>query len=537
MKQIWVLSILMAVAACSGHSENEADSEGRPNILIIMADDMGYSDLGCYGGEIHTPNIDGLAANGIRYTSFYNAGRCCPTRASLLTGLWSHQTGLGWMTAADLGHPGYTGEINPQCVTLGEVIGEAGYRTYMVGKWHLSSDSHIGPDGPKDSWPLQRGFDKYYGPHHGGGSYFTPEVLTHGNDRIEAGKGYYVTDVLSDTAVRYIRDHPEGEPFLMYLAYTAPHFPLHAKPEDIDKYQGHYSAGWDSLRNTRYRKMMESVLINDEWLLTPPMSDVPSWSDLNEVTRTEFERRMAVYAAQIDNMDKGIGRVVGALRAKGFLENTVIMFLSDNGGTAEFISRGEPDTYKIGTDESYESYRKPWATMSNTPFRFFKQWVHEGGISTPLIVHWPAGIKEKGTFRFQVGHVIDLMPTCMELSGAAYPDTYLSNRILPFEGISLVPSFNQQEVHDRLLFWEHQANRAVRMGDWKLVANSTPSEVPYTGPWELYNLKEDRTESYDLSSLYPEKVAALDSIWDAWATRSQVYPLDGRGWFERFEIN
>ena len=537
MKQHYIALICLVIAGCSQPSERQTGSGEHPNIIIILADDMGFSDLGCYGGEIHTPHIDRLAAHGIRYTRFYNSGRCCPTRASLLTGLYSHQTGMGWMTAADLGNGGYTGEISNQCVTLGEVMKGSGYATYMVGKWHVTSDRHIGPEGPKDTWPLQRGFDKYYGPHHGGGSFFKPAVLTYGNNRIEPSGDYYVTEVLSDSAAQFIKEHPSGQPFFMYLAYTAPHFPLHAKPEDIKKYTGKYLTGWDTLRESRYKRMKALGLIDASWKLTAPMSDVRPWTNLGEAEKMEFDRRMAVYAAQIDNMDQGIGRVLVSLKEKGFLENTVVLFLSDNGGTAEFISRGTIDPDLIGTDESYESYRKPWATVSNTPLRHFKQWVHEGGISTPLIVHWPAGIEEKGSFRHQVGHVIDLMPTCMELAGASYPETYGENRILPYEGISLVQSFNNHEIGERLLFWEHQATRAVRLGEWKLVANSTPNVKPYTGDWELYDLENDRSETIDLSQVHLEKVQELDSIWDAWATRCKVYPLDGRGWFQRLEDN
>jgi arylsulfatase len=442
---------------------------------------------------------------------------------------------MGWMTAADLGTEGYTGEINNQCVTLGEVMKDAGYATYMVGKWHVTSDRNIGPEGPKDTWPLQRGFDKYYGPHHGGGSFFKPTVLTYGNERIYPTGDYYLTDVLTDSASRFIEGHQMDQPFFMYLAYTAPHFPLHAKDEDIDKYIGTYLSGWDTLRNNRYHRMYELGISDDTWSLTSPMADVRPWSELEDTEKMEFDRRMAVYAAQIDIMDRGIGRVIATLEEKGILDNTVILFLSDNGGTAEFISRGNVVIALIGTDESWESYRKPWATLSNTPFRFFKQWVHEGGISTPLIVHWPAGITEKGTFRHQVGHVIDLMPTCLELADSEYPEKHSGHEILPMEGKSLVPSFNGGEIEERLLFWEHQATRAARMGDWKLVANRSRNVVLYTGDWELYNLNSDRSESTDLSQVYPQKVERLDSLWNAWALRCHVYPLDGRGWYERLE--
>lgn len=519
--------------SCSGLTDNAKPE--RPNIIIIMADDMGYSDIGCYGGEINTPNIDQLAANGLRYIQFYNTGRCCPTRASLLTGLYSHQTGMGWMTAANLGTEGYTGEINTRCVTLGEVMKSAGYSTYMVGKWHVTSDKNIGPDGPKDSWPLQRGFDKYYGPHHGGGSYFTSSVLTYGNERIKTPENYYITDALSDTAAAFVRQHDPEKPFFMYFGYTAPHFPLHAKPEDIAKYERKYLVGWDQLRKARYDKLIQMGIIDSNWELSSPEPNVSLWDDMNPEKKEEFDRRMAVYAAQIDNMDQGIGKVIESLIESGQFENTVIFFLSDNGGTAERISRGDPETEQIGTDESYESYRKPWATVSNTPYRMFKQWVHEGGIASPLIIHWPAGIEDKNSLRYQVGHVIDLMPTCVELAGGKYPDSFKGNSILPMEGTSLVPTFTGTSIGERMLFWEHQATRAVREADWKLVADKETNVPPYILDWELYNLADDRSEVNNLVALYPERVARMDSLWNAWAERCTVYPLDGRGWFERLK--
>ncbi len=510
----------------------------RPNIIIIIADDMGYSDIGCYGGEINTPNIDRLSANGLRYIQFYNTGRCCPTRASLLTGLYSHQTGMGWMTVADLGNEGYTGELNSSCVTLGEVMKSAGYSTYMVGKWHVTFDTHMSVKGPHESWPLQRGFDKYYGPINGGGSYFTTAFLTYGNKRITAPESYYLTDAISDTAASFIMQHKlftADAPFFLYLAYTAPHFPLHAKHEDIARYEGKFMSGWDELRKERYEKMIRIGIIDSCWGLSPPEANVRAWDDLETGEKHEFDRRMAVYAAQIDNMDQGIGRIIESLKESGQFENTAIFFLSDNGGTAERISRGNVKTKLIGSDESYESYRKSWATMSNTPFRMFKQWVHEGGIATPLIVHWPDGIADKNSFRQQIGHVIDLMPTCAELAGANYPEIFNGNSILPIEGKSLVPTFENSAMVERTLFWEHQATRAVRIGDWKLVADKETNMPPYILEWELYNLSEDRSEMNNLADKYPERVAQMDSVWNDWAKRCHVFPLDGRGWFERLD--
>jgi arylsulfatase len=500
-----------------------------------MADDMGYSDLGCYGGEIHTPNLDKLAENGIRFTQFYNTGRCCPTRASLLSGLYAHQTGMGWMTAANLGSSGYTGNLNRNCVTIAEVLKPAGYSTYMVGKWHVVYDKYMEPEGSKDNWPIQRGFDKYYGPINGGGSFFTTSYLTYGNERLVAPDDFYVTDAISDTATSFIDQHKHDKPFFMYVGYTAPHFPLHARSEDIRKYEGEYMAGWDIIRKKRYEKMIELGILESSWAMSGAMEDVPDWDELSQEKQLEYDRRMAVYAAQIDNMDQGIGRIVQKLRERKLLNNTIILFLSDNGGTAERIGPDEVETHLIGSDETYQSYRKPWATVSNTPFRMFKQWVHEGGISTPLIIQWPNKIKEKGVIRDQVGHVIDLMPTCLDLAKAEYPESFKNNEILRFEGISLVNSIIGNTNLERTLYFEHQATRAIRYGNWKLVADKMTNVTPYILDWELYNLSDDRSEINDLSEMYPEKVKTMDSLWNAWAKRCNVHPLDGRGWFERLE--
>ena len=502
----------------------------RPNIVIILADDMGFSDLGCYGGEIETPNLDRLAANGLRYTQFYNTSRCCPTRASLLTGLYSHQTGMGWMTAANLGHPGYTGELNNQCVTIAEILQQAGYATYMSGKWHLTFDKYMDPEGPKDSWPAQRGFDRYFGPLYGGGSYFTPKTLTVDNTRIEAPSDFYLTDAISDHAVGFLKKHAENRPaspFFLYVTYTAPHFPLHAKPADIDKYRGSYLKGWEHLRTERYGRLQKLGLISDEWPLSQPDSDIPDWESLDHGQKTEMDLRMAIYAAQIDSMDQGIGRILAALDQMGVEDDTLILFLSDNGGTHELISKAVTELELLGTDRSFQTYRKPWANASNVPFRLYKHWVHEGGIATPLIVRWPARIRDRGGIRSQVGHVIDLMPTALEVAGENYPSLFRGHSILPPEGTSLLPSFLDSPISREALFWEHESNRAVRLGEWKLVSKSLE------GPWELYNLSSDRTESTDLSGSHPDRVDQLAAMWQAWAERANVLPLDNRRWFER----
>ena len=420
-------------------------------------------------------------------------------------------------------------------MTIAEVLRSAGYSTYMVGKWHVVYDNYMEPDGPRDNWPLQRGFDKYYGPINGGGSFFTTEYLTYGNERLVAPENYYVTDAISDTATSFIDQHKQDNPFFMYVGYTAPHFPLHAKPEDIQKYEGKYMVGWDSIRKKRYERMIDLEILKSSWAISEEMEDVPEWNDLSLEKQHEYDRRMAVYAAQIDNMDQGIGRMVQKLIELNLLNNTVIFFLSDNGGTAERIGPDEVQTHLIGTDETYQSYRKPWATMSNTPFRMFKQWVHEGGISTPLIVHWPEKIEQRGIIRDQVGHVIDLMPTCIDLAKAEYPGSFNNNDILPYEGISLVHSISGTADLERTLYFEHQATRAIRYGDWKLVADKKTNVEPYILEWELYDLSDDRSEVKNLADEYPEKVQTMDSLWNLWAKRCNVYPLDGRGWFERLE--
>jgi len=371
-----------------------AAKTNRPNILLIMVDDMGFSDVGCYGGEIDTPNIDRLAENGLRYTQFYNTGRCCPTRASLLTGLYSHKTGMGWMTASNLGHSGYTGDLNDRCVTIAQVLGSVGYRCYISGKWHVTSDDYFGQDGPKHNWPLQRGFDRFYGGLAGGGSYYEPASLTLDNTRIEAPKeGYYYTDATADYAVKFLDEHYSkhgDEPFFLYTAFYAPHRPLHAKPDDIAKYKGRYLVGWDTIRADRYRRQVKMGLIEEGWDLSPRDESVTAWKDVPEEERALWDMRMATYAAQIDCMDQGVGRILEAVEKRGVLENTVVIFLSDNGGCAEPAGNGDIET--IGTAETNESYRRAWANASDTPFRRYKKDVHEGGIATPLIVNWPRGL-------------------------------------------------------------------------------------------------------------------------------------------------
>ena len=494
--------------------------KSKPNIVLIMVDDMGFSDIGCYGGEIRTPNLDNLAANGLRFTQFDNTARCCPTRAGLMTGLYPHQTGVGHMMG-DRGLPAYRGNLNRNCVTIAEALKSAGYSTYMAGKWHVTRFTK--PEGPKDNWPRQRGFDRFFGTLTGAGSFYKPKTLTRENTQLETyPEDFFYTDAINDTAAGYITEHHKAkpnDPFFIYVAHTAPHWPLHAPKEDVERYRGKYMKGWDALRAERHARMIDMGIVRNEWPITPRDRAATAWADVDEEKRKEMDLRMAVYAAQIDRVDQGIGRIVDALKRTGRLDNTLILFLADNGGCAE----GGPWGFErkkggtLGEDSSFASYGLSWANASNTPFRRYKHWVHEGGISTPLIVHWPSRVKAKGELRRQPGHIIDIMATCLDVSGATYPKEFGGHPITPLEGKSLVPAFDGKPIQREAIYWEHEGNRAVRKGKWKLVSK-------HPGKWELYDLEADRTELNDLAAAHPDIVGELSALYDAWAKRCNVLP-------------
>lgn len=548
---------LLALAVWVGSFGSVTFAADRPNIVVILSDDMGFSDLGCFGGEIQTPNLDRLAAGGLRFTQFYNTARCCPTRASLLTGLYPHQAGVGHMLA-DRGHDGYRGDLNRKCVTIAEALKAADYRNYAVGKWHVTR--HAGADGPKHNWPLQRGFDRFYGTIGGGGTYYDPPTLTRDNAMISAfndpeyrPQSYYYTDAISDHAVRFLADHGSNQkdrPFFLYVAYTAAHWPMHAREQDVDKYKGKYSAGYDAIRQARLESARKLGVIADTWKLS---QQAGNWS---KVPNQAWEARcMEVYAAMVEVMDRGIGRIVAELGRQSKLDNTLILFLQDNGGCAEVVGRA-PDmarpekptlpmmtpeqlTFAVtpkqtrdgwpvlsgrlvmpGPRDTFIAYGREWANVSNTPFREYKHWVHEGGISTPLIAHWPARIKDKGTLRHQPGHLIDIMATCVDIAGAKYPEKVAEQPISPLEGKSLEPAFSNQPIERQALYWEHEGNRAMRQMQWKLVAKGK------NGPWELYDLVADRTETTNLAGTQPERVKEMSAAWQSWAERCHVLPLD-----------
>lgn len=520
-RQVGCLVVLTLLGAgCQSTPDPVPD---RPNIVIIMADDMGYSDIGAYGGEVHTPHLDALADNGVRFTQFYNAARCCPTRASLLTGLYPHQAGMGAMVSGVDSEPEpgpYQGYLNDQSVTIAEVLGDAGYRTYMSGKWHVGEKP--------EHWPRKRGFDRYFGLISGASSYYEliedqPRVRQMALDDTPwtpPAEGFYMTDAFTDYAVQFLDEHfteHAEEPFFLYLAYTAPHWPLHALPEDIARYEGRYDIGWDSLRAERHDRMQAMGLLDARYELSARSPSIPAWQDAE--TQTDWARRMEVYAAMIDRMDQGIGQVVQALDARDELDNTLIVFLSDNGASSEGIegrNLNDPDA-AVGSPGSYVAYKEPWANASNTPFRLYKQWTHEGGIATPLIAHWPAGMPETGRVEPQVGHIIDLMATALDVADVPYPETLGGRTIQPLEGRSLAPVFRGEERagHD-VLYWEHIGNRAVRQGPWKLVWDRRVAD------WELYNLDDDPTELQNLAERYPEQVQQLETLWQDWAAEVGV---------------
>jgi arylsulfatase A-like enzyme len=493
------------------------ETASRPNIIVILVDDMGFSDIGCYGSEIPTPNLDGLAADGLRFTQFYNTGRCCPTRASVLTGLYPHQAGVGHMTE-DRGLPAYSGRLNDRCVTIGEVLHRAGYFTAMSGKWHVGQNHGVVP------W--QRGFDRSLNSPAGG--FYFPEgkqnrLFLNGkalaDDADELPKSWYTTDLYEDFSVKFIDEALAAKkPFFLYLAFNAPHFPLQAPADEIAKFRGKYKMGWDKLRESRHAKQVELGVVEKAWPLSPRPELVQAWDSLSESDQDRFDQIMAIYAACVAHMDASVGRLVAALKQRGALDNTLIMFMSDNGGNAESGPRGRLEGDTPGGPYSTVFCGQSWATLENTPFRRYKHFNHEGGIATPLIVHWPARIAAKNEFRQQPGHLVDIMATCVDVAGAKYPAEFQGHSILPMEGRSLAPAFANRPISREALYWEHEGNAAIRVGDWKLV------RLGRNGPWELYNLKDDRTELHDLAAKEPDRAKELAGQWDAWADRTGVKP-------------
>ena len=502
----------------------------KPNILYIVADDLGYSDLGCYGGEVRTPNLDKLAAGGVRLTQFYNTGRCCPSRAAILTGQYPHRVGLGHMTINDLGQAGYRGVISTEAQTIAQVLQFADYRSFMSGKWHLGT-----PD------PTQHGFEEFYGTLVSAKRFFDPDHLV----RMPAQRTarsypegqFYATDAVTDHALDFLNlaRQNNDQPWFLYLAYNAPHFPLHAPQNEIAKYKDRYHSGWDMLRTERLASMKRLGIVPASTVLSPrshwrnygetKTGVNPSWDRLPAERRLDLARRMAIYAAMIDRLDQQIGRVIDDLRSAGELDNTLIVFTSDNGACFEWdpfgfdIKSSNQNILhqgamldEMGKPGTFHSVGSGWANASNTPWRLYKHFNHEGGIASPGIVHWPQGIKVSGgTINHDPAHIIDLLPTAIAASGVRYQGG------LPLPGSDLISHINQGAKR-RTLYFEHQGNRAVRSGRWKLVALDDQ-------PWELYDFSRDRTEMIDLAQRYPERVRQMAAQWDTWGANNYVTPL------------
>jgi arylsulfatase len=511
----------------------------RPNIILILADDMGFADLGVTGSEIRTPNIDALARDGVMLSAMYNCARCCPTRASLLTGLYPHSAGVGHM-GANLGTPAYQGFLRNDSATIAEHLRASGYRTLMSGKWHVAGDFMARE---VDSWrvgdvehptPRQRGFDRFYGIVDGVTHFFSPHYMLEDDTRVETfPDDFYFTDAITDKAIGMIEESVgQAQPFFLYLAHTAPHWPLHAHPEDIARYDGVYTKGWDATRTARHEEMNARGLFRKNWDISPRDKDVHPWAV--EEHRDWEASKMATYAAMVDRMDQSIGRLIAALKRLGLFEDTLILFLSDNGGCAEFMAEDGwakffPDTTNDGQRitmgnvpglnpggaQTYQSYDKPWANVSNAPFRLFKHYVHEGGISTPLVAHWPKGFGPGGVAEAPC-HVVDILPTILEAAGASYQSEVGGHAIQPMEGESLLGLMRGRDwTRETPIFWEHEGNSAVRLGQFKLVR-------VHGADWELYDMETDRTELNNLAGRNAALEAELKRAYDGWAERVGV---------------
>jgi len=531
MKKILVNTLSafpLVCVACTTGNDKKAE---KPNIVLIMVDDMGYSDIGCFGGEIPTPNLDKLSEKGVRFTHFYNTARSCPTRASLLTGLYQHQAGIGGMSedpydktkrarsVHDHGVYGYRGFLNKNCVTMAEVLKDAGYHTYMVGKWH------VGMDG-QEKWPLQRGFDRYYGILAGASSYLKPHGdrnLTLDNKQLPAPEQpYYTTDAFTDYSIEFINEQKDDEPFFLYVAYNAPHWPLHAKEEDIRKFRGTYKEkGWQKIRQERFDRMVKMGLIDESWGLAE--WEVRQWDELSDQEKDESDLRMSVYAAQVHAVDYNVGKIIDNLEKNGKLDNTMIVFLSDNGACAEpydELGGGRIDQINDPNESWTPSYGLAWAMVSNTPYRKYKVRAYEGGTATPFIISWPKKLnKYNGELRHSMSFLPDIMATFVDVANAEYPAERNGISIHPMAGKSMYPAFANPEAkrHD-YIFGEHFDNLVARKGDWKAVKDEKSKE------WELYNIRTDRTERHNVAAENPEILDDLVYRWKEWAGSHYVYP-------------
>ncbi|MEA5403807.1 arylsulfatase [Arcicella sp. DC2W] len=500
----------------------------KPNIILVMVDDMGYSDLGAYGSEINTPNIDKLAFEGIRLKEFYNNSICAPTRASLITGQYPHKAGVGYFDV-NLGLAPYQGFLNKESLTFGEVLKTAGYNTFLSGKWHVGKDKSV--------WPTQRGFDQFYGILGGGANYFDaediplgkpyPVALIENNQQIHPkSNSYYFTDEVTNHAIKFISEPTNQEkPFFLYLAYTAPHWPLQALPEDIAKYKGKYNAGWDALRKKRLEKLKALGLLDEKQSIAEKDAEIPDWDNLTYDEKQLWKAKMEVYAAMLDRVDQGIGKLLTTLKELKQDENTLIVFISDNGAPAEDVAHWGDKVGKnagpVGTSGSFESQGKNWSFLSNSPFRSFKSFAFEGGISSPFIAWFPKKIKA-GNINKGTAHLIDLAPTFYELAEAKYPETFNGLKTNPLPGKSLTNLLfeNKELQREEGIFWERAGNRAVRKGKWKLVS------IYPSYQWQLFDIEKDRGETQNVASKFPLVVDALSNDYFKWAAQNGVVDYD-----------
>jgi arylsulfatase A-like enzyme len=529
--------------------------EDAPNILVILIDDLGYSDVGCYGSEIRTPNVDGLAARGLRYTNFHVTPMCSPTRSSLLTGLNAHRAGVGHVAHSDSGFPGYAMELTEDAATAAEIFRDAGWSTFMAGKWHLAKDSDLSAAGPRHSWPCQRGFERFYGILDGFTNLHHPHRLLQDNSVVEIDQypdGYFLTDDLTDRVISWWQElrasHPR-KPWFTYLAHPAVHAPLHAKPDDIERYRGAYEAGWDDLRARRFARQQELGIVEPETQVAPRNTeegdDVRPWDVLSDDERRLFARHMEVYAAAVDGVDQSIGRLLAALDDLGQRDNTIIVFTSDNGasregeeaGTSGYYVHllGQPDVDAdlaridlLGGPQTMPHYPRGWAMAGNTPFRLYKINTHAGGHRVPFVLSWPRGVDAQGELRRQYAHVVDLLPTLLDLTGVEAPSERHGRPLIPMAGTSFGATL-ADPGHDSTRteqVYEMAGHRGYYRQGWEVVTRHRPLTPFDDDEWELYDLVADPTELADLAAEHPERVAELAAAWEAAAHAEQIYPLD-----------
>ncbi|WP_335967238.1 arylsulfatase [Galbibacter sp. PAP.153] len=527
--KLLLTGILLSNISCEAPKKEKGtaavhDTE-KPNIVLILTDDLGYSDIGAYGSQVQTPNLNALASSGVSFREFYNVGICAPTRASLLSGQYQHDAGVGFFSV-NLGIPAYQGYLNTESLTIAEVLNQNGYRTYLSGKWHLGNEH--------DQLPNQRGFDAFFGFPGGASSYFSqkpftgePLELYHNNTPFQVKDStFYLTDAITTEAIKMVSNTNRQEPFFLYLAFNAPHWPLQAPPADIEKYKGKFDKGWDQIRKERRKRLIEKGLVSSSEPISERPSTIPAWDELSGDEQKHWAKYMEVHAAMIDRVDQNIGRLIARLKENGQFENTVFFFLSDNGAAGEDVNRSfgniRPTDKKgeVGTVDSYRSITHRWAYAANTPFTYWKTFPYEGGISSPFIASFPKRFKEN-TIVTGRGHLIDIFPTILELSNISYPDSYKGNEVLPLAGNSLLPQLTGvSDVKNDTLFFEWSGNKAIRANEWKLLTLAGDKK------WKLFNMEKDREETSDVSNLHPELVQKLNDRYKAWASSHHVVDTD-----------